>query len=762
MLRYIVAPRSWRQPSREPRLAAVGDPARRADRRVDARRPRRGDSRHGRGTGERRPDPATDTRLRFAAPRRSRRDHRDLGVAIALSQFTALDKLGRSAARLERDRRRRHRLRRPPDARQRDRRDHARDHPADARRRPRDLRGRDRHRRGRAADLHVAAHRRRRAHRDPQRAARRRASCATTRSARRPSALEVSVWLAAATPTPTRAIAALAGEPAPRAARRIAEVTPRGVRIALGARRPGAPARDGPRAEAELLRARRLRVTRRTTDRSGETAVARLDSTLRPIGRALRSRAANVRRRVASAAAARGRPLGSSSSVIVVLLAVRARRGCGAVGCVLSVADSAPPLADAQAAHAGRGLGRLRRRRRRASASSSPTILRTPIAAQQIPKVLRDATVAIEDQRFYEHKGVDYEGVVRAAVKNVRAHKTVQGGSTLTMQLVRNLYTGDTTRKRRRLQAQDPRGQARRGARDSTRATPASSGSSTSTSTTSRTAPSAARRRSASRPRPRVLLRQARARSSRCAEAAMLAGLPQAPSTTTRFVNPDGAPRRAATRCWADGRAQGMITPGERADRRMATRARAERANALLLQAPRALLLRLRQDQLIKRVRRDDRAPGRAARSTRRSTCKLQTAARATRSPDTSPAHATPSSAIVDDRPARTATSSRWRRRGTYGTVEVQPRRPGPPPAGLDVQGHGADDRAARRASNPNDDLLRLEAAEVHRRRRPARRSTSRPTATATRGTMNLVQGDAELRQHGLPAARPRPRARRR
>ena len=64
-----------------------------------------------------------------------------------------------------------------------------------------------------------------------------------------------------------------------------------------------------------------------------------------------------------------------------------------------------------------------------------------PVAASAFPKVLNEATVAIEDERFYKHKGVDYEGIIRAAIKNATEHKTVQGGSTLTMQLVRNLYT---------------------------------------------------------------------------------------------------------------------------------------------------------------------------------------------------------------------------------------------------------------------------------------------------------------------------------
>src|SRR4051794_37218565 len=59
---------------------------------------------------------------------------------------------------------------------------------------------------------------------------------------------------------------------------------------------------------------------------------------------------------------------------------------------------------------------------------------------------MRDATVAIEDSRFYKHHGVDFEGVVRAAMKNLENRKTVQGGSTITQQLVRALYIKDPTR----------------------------------------------------------------------------------------------------------------------------------------------------------------------------------------------------------------------------------------------------------------------------------------------------------------------------
>ena len=61
----------------------------------------------------------------------------------------------------------------------------------------------------------------------------------------------------------------------------------------------------------------------------------------------------------------------------------------------------------------------------------------TPIA--QIPKVMTDAVLAIEDARFYEHGGIDYRGVLRAAVANLGRVKS-QGASTITMQVARNVY----------------------------------------------------------------------------------------------------------------------------------------------------------------------------------------------------------------------------------------------------------------------------------------------------------------------------------
>jgi penicillin-binding protein 1A len=68
--------------------------------------------------------------------------------------------------------------------------------------------------------------------------------------------------------------------------------------------------------------------------------------------------------------------------------------------------------------------------------------LRTPVGWSEIPANVKNATVAIEDQRFYKNDGVDVTGIFRAAVKDVLSGAALQGGSTITMQLMRNLYLG--------------------------------------------------------------------------------------------------------------------------------------------------------------------------------------------------------------------------------------------------------------------------------------------------------------------------------
>ncbi|MFZ5599719.1 MAG: transglycosylase domain-containing protein [Bacillota bacterium] len=65
-----------------------------------------------------------------------------------------------------------------------------------------------------------------------------------------------------------------------------------------------------------------------------------------------------------------------------------------------------------------------------------------PIELDEIAQSMQQAIVAIEDERFYQHRGIDFRGLARAAYQNLRSGGIVQGGSTLTQQLAKNLYLG--------------------------------------------------------------------------------------------------------------------------------------------------------------------------------------------------------------------------------------------------------------------------------------------------------------------------------
>ena len=75
---------------------------------------------------------------------------------------------------------------------------------------------------------------------------------------------------------------------------------------------------------------------------------------------------------------------------------------------------------------------------------------RIPVTFEQVPEKLVQAFLAAEDDRFYEHPGVDYQGLVRAAIQLALTGQKKQGGSTITMQVARNFFlTRDKTIKRK-------------------------------------------------------------------------------------------------------------------------------------------------------------------------------------------------------------------------------------------------------------------------------------------------------------------------
>jgi penicillin-binding protein 1A len=139
---------------------------------------------------------------------------------------------------------------------------------------------------------------------------------------------------------------------------------------------------------------------------------------------------------------------GIGSKLLILFGAVFALVGIGAIAVtswVLDVAADAPSLSTCKPIDRGGNSTVYAADGSKLGVIASDEA-REPVALDPVPKSLQLATVAIEDQRFYEHDALDYEGILRAAIKNLEAGETVEGGSTITQQLVRNLCISDPER----------------------------------------------------------------------------------------------------------------------------------------------------------------------------------------------------------------------------------------------------------------------------------------------------------------------------
>jgi penicillin-binding protein 1A len=130
--------------------------------------------------------------------------------------------------------------------------------------------------------------------------------------------------------------------------------------------------------------------------------------------------------------------------VAVPMVLVLVAAGMGVAAVALFLHDPSTFVACDLAGERPRALGQTSflyaRNGARLGAVPSPRN-RRPIALASMGKWLPVATVAIEDRRFWERRSaLDYEAIVRAAIANVRARRTVQGGSTIEQQLVRDRY----------------------------------------------------------------------------------------------------------------------------------------------------------------------------------------------------------------------------------------------------------------------------------------------------------------------------------
>ena len=143
----------------------------------------------------------------------------------------------------------------------------------------------------------------------------------------------------------------------------------------------------------------------------------------------------------------RGRGARRNPALLVVLvpLLVVGVALLSAIGYVIAIAADTPPLSELKPrdkgstsivyAADGSRLGYVR-----------SDEIRTPVPWSDMPPAVRESTIAIEDERFYEHEGVDFSAIIRAGVRNLESGDAVQGGSTITQQLVRALYIEDPER----------------------------------------------------------------------------------------------------------------------------------------------------------------------------------------------------------------------------------------------------------------------------------------------------------------------------
>ena len=163
-------------------------------------------------------------------------------------------------------------------------------------------------------------------------------------------------------------------------------------------------------------------------------------------------------------------------------------------------------------------------------------ILRDPVAFKDIPQDLKDATIAIEDENFYEHSGVDYSAIIRAAVENVEAGEIRQGASTITQQLVRNLYIDDPedSIERKLVEAEMAQEYEDNYTKDEILKEYLNTASYGTTDGRTAIGVEAASQVFFNKSVTEISVNQA----------ALLAGLPQAPTDYNPFLNPDGAKQR--------------------------------------------------------------------------------------------------------------------------------------------------------------------------------------------------------------------------
>ena len=125
-------------------------------------------------------------------------------------------------------------------------------------------------------------------------------------------------------------------------------------------------------------------------------------------------------------------------SVVVLVVGVLA----AAVGTVIAMTRNLPSLEELQHHHKVEQTSVIYDCHGKVIAELHGVQNRTVVKSTDIPEVMKEATVASEDQRFYQHHGIDFEGIARALYEDIKSDRVVQGASTITEQYVKNAYVG--------------------------------------------------------------------------------------------------------------------------------------------------------------------------------------------------------------------------------------------------------------------------------------------------------------------------------
>ena len=125
-------------------------------------------------------------------------------------------------------------------------------------------------------------------------------------------------------------------------------------------------------------------------------------------------------------------------AVLICLLVLIVAGGCAGYGIVKGLIDSAPDISNMNVAPTASATYIYDQTGNPIQKLTEPTSNRTLVKIADIPLDLQHAVVAIEDERFYQHNGIDIRGIIRAGLIGVTSGHFSEGASTITQQLLKN------------------------------------------------------------------------------------------------------------------------------------------------------------------------------------------------------------------------------------------------------------------------------------------------------------------------------------